>query len=162
MDCDDSDSLRLAMIQGSYHPVDSPGVVSASSPTNSGLSQSSYASVIGRHWDEHLTVHNRGTNVDVRNRTTPDMSGMVVLKLRHLGNVSDGTVRRSEFRKHIAFDFFFPAKISKDELFNHFIIHVYVYCIMHCLCVVVYMYIYIYIYICVCMYIYNMCVSHSL
>ena len=62
------------------------------------LSQSSYASVIRRNREEHQTVQNRRTNVNVRTRTTPAMRDMVVLKPRHLGNVSDGTRRRSDFR----------------------------------------------------------------
>ena len=36
--------------------------------------------------------------MNVRTRTTPAMRDMVVLKPRHLGNVSDGTRRRSDFR----------------------------------------------------------------
>ena len=48
MDCDDTDILRLARIQGRYHPVNPLREVSAHSPTNSVLSQSSYASVIRR------------------------------------------------------------------------------------------------------------------
>ena len=38
MDCDDTDILRLARIQGRYHPVNPLREVSAHSPTNSVLS----------------------------------------------------------------------------------------------------------------------------
>ena len=41
MDCDDTDILHLARIQGRYHPVDPLREVSVPSPTNSVLSQSS-------------------------------------------------------------------------------------------------------------------------
>ena len=68
------------------------------SPTNYVLSQSSHAFVIKRTREEHQTVQNRRTNLNVRNRTTPAMRDMVVLKPRHLGNVSDGTRRRSDFK----------------------------------------------------------------
>ena len=53
---------------------------------------------IRRNREEHQTIQNRLTNVNVRNRTTPAMRDMVVLKPLHLGNVSDGTCRRSDFR----------------------------------------------------------------
>ena len=98
IDCDDTDILRLARIQGTYHPVNPLREISAPSSTNSVLSQSSYASVIRWKREENQTVQNRRTNVNVRNRTTPAMHDMVVLKPRHIGNVSDGTRRRSDFR----------------------------------------------------------------
>ena len=73
MDCDDTDILRLARIQGRYHPGNPLREVSAPSRTNYVLSQSSYASVIRRNREDHQTVQNRRTNVNVRNRTTPAM-----------------------------------------------------------------------------------------
>ena len=100
MDCDDTDILRLARIQVRYHPANSLREVSVLSPTYSALSQSSYASVIRRNREEHQTVQHRRTNVNVRNRTTPAVHDMVVLKPRHLGNVSNGTRRRSDFRTY--------------------------------------------------------------
>ena len=97
IDCDDTDILRLARIQGTYHPVNPLREISAPSSTNSVLSQSSYSSVIRWKREENQTVQNRRTNVNVRNRTTPAMHDMVVLKPCHIGNVSDGTRRRSDF-----------------------------------------------------------------
>ena len=54
-------------------PAPSPAPSLAPSPTNYVLSQSSHAFVIKRTREEHQTVQNRRTNLNVRNRTTPAM-----------------------------------------------------------------------------------------
>ena len=128
MDCDDSDILRLARIQGRYHLVDPASEVSAASPTNYVLSQSSYASVIRRNREEHQTVQNRRTNC----RTAPNYRHDNRDKSRKKDDVIAGSGRnfslqcsfpqcRAKYRECVGV---FVSRLHKDTRVRHVKRHV--------------------------------------